>query len=75
LVYWREAVWSVARRAREVAGVAAGCGAQRTDGLCKANAVDLVVLVMVVLVVTCAETSILLCYLQLCNEDYRWWWR
>lgn len=32
-------------------------------------------LVMVVLVVTCAETAILLCYLQLCNEDYRWWWR
>jgi transmembrane 9 superfamily protein 2/4 len=32
-------------------------------------------LVMIVLVVTCAETSILLCYLQLCNEDYRWWWR
>lgn len=32
-------------------------------------------LVMIVLVVTCAETAILLCYLQLCNEDYRWWWR
>jgi hypothetical protein len=32
-------------------------------------------LVMVVLVVTCAEISILLCYFQLCNEDYRWWWR
>jgi transmembrane 9 superfamily protein 2/4 len=32
-------------------------------------------LVMIVLVVTCAEVSILLCYFQLCNEDYRWWWR
>lgn len=32
-------------------------------------------LVMVVLIVTCAEISILLCYFQLCNEDYHWWWR
>lgn len=32
-------------------------------------------LVMSVLVVTCAEVSILLCYFQLCNEDYHWWWR
>jgi transmembrane 9 superfamily protein 2/4 len=32
-------------------------------------------LVMIVLVVTCAEVSILLCYFQLCNEDYHWWWR
>lgn len=32
-------------------------------------------LVMLVLVVTCAEVSILLCYFQLCNEDYRWWWK
>lgn len=32
-------------------------------------------LVLIVLVITCAETSILLCYFQLCNEDYRWWWR
>mmetsp|Transcript_23891 Transcript_23891/g.35055 ORF Transcript_23891/g.35055 Transcript_23891/m.35055 type:complete len:644 (+) Transcript_23891:68-1999(+) len=32
-------------------------------------------LVMIVLVVTCAEISILLCYFQLCNEDYHWWWR
>lgn len=32
-------------------------------------------LVMIVLVVTCAEISILLCYFQLVNEDYRWWWR
>jgi len=32
-------------------------------------------LVMIVLVATCAEISILLCYVQLCNEDYNWWWR
>jgi transmembrane 9 superfamily protein 2/4 len=32
-------------------------------------------LCMVILFITVAETSILLCYLQLCNEDYRWWWR
>lgn len=31
-------------------------------------------LVMIVLVLTCAEIAILLCYFQLCNEDYRWWW-
>ena len=34
-----------------------------------------VFLVGIVLFATCAEISILLCYLQLCNEDYRWWWR
>lgn len=33
------------------------------------------VLVLIVLVVTCAEISILLCYIHLCNEDYNWWWR
>ncbi len=32
-------------------------------------------LVMIVLTVTCAEIAILMCYFQLCNEDYRWWWR
>lgn len=32
-------------------------------------------LVMLVLVITCAEVAILICYFQLCNEDYRWWWR
>jgi transmembrane 9 superfamily protein 2/4 len=29
----------------------------------------------IVLLITCAETSILLCYFQLCGEDYHWWWR
>ena len=32
-------------------------------------------LVLVILVVTCAEIAIVLCYFQLCGEDYRWWWR
>lgn len=32
-------------------------------------------LVVIVLVVTCAEVSILLCYFQLKFEDYHWWWR
>jgi transmembrane 9 superfamily protein 2/4 len=32
-------------------------------------------LVMIILVATCAEITILMCYFQLCNEDYRWWWR
>lgn len=32
-------------------------------------------LVMVILLVTCAEISIVLCYFQLCAEDHRWWWR
>jgi len=32
-------------------------------------------LVVVILVITCAEISIVLCYFQLCAEDYNWWWR
>jgi len=32
-------------------------------------------LVFIILVVTCAEITIVLCYFQLCSEDYRWWWR
>jgi len=32
-------------------------------------------LVFVILVITCAEITIVLCYFQLCSEDYRWWWR
>jgi transmembrane 9 superfamily protein 2/4 len=31
-------------------------------------------MVVIVLILTCAEISILLCYFQLCSEDYRWWW-
>ena len=32
-------------------------------------------IVLVILVATCAEITIVMCYFQLCNEDYRWWWR
>merc|ERR1719453_2830474 len=32
-------------------------------------------LVLLILLITCAEISIVLCYFQLCNEDYHWWWR
>mmetsp|Transcript_5884 Transcript_5884/g.8551 ORF Transcript_5884/g.8551 Transcript_5884/m.8551 type:complete len:674 (-) Transcript_5884:340-2361(-) len=28
-----------------------------------------------ILVITCAEITVLLIYLQLCGEDYQWWWR
>lgn len=32
-------------------------------------------LVFWILVITCSETTILLCYFHLCAEDYHWWWR
>ncbi|GAB2215867.1 hypothetical protein Droror1_Dr00020272 [Drosera rotundifolia] len=32
-------------------------------------------IVLVILIVTCAEIAIVLCYFQLCSEDYLWWWR
>ncbi|XP_043255737.1 transmembrane 9 superfamily member 2 [Colletes gigas] len=32
-------------------------------------------LVFLILVITCSETTILLCYFHLCAEDYHWWWR
>merc|ERR1712203_725385 len=32
-------------------------------------------LVLMILIVTCAEISIALTYFQLTSEDYRWWWR
>jgi transmembrane 9 superfamily protein 2/4 len=32
-------------------------------------------LVFLILVVTCAEITVVLAYFQLCAEDYRWWWR
>merc|ERR1719235_2146072 len=32
-------------------------------------------LVMLILIVTCAEISIALTYFQLTSEDYNWWWR
>jgi transmembrane 9 superfamily protein 2/4 len=32
-------------------------------------------LVWVILIITCAEITIMLTYFQLCSEDYNWWWR
>lgn len=32
-------------------------------------------IVLIILVVTCAEITIVMCYFQLCNEDYRWCWK
>lgn len=32
-------------------------------------------LVFVILIVTCAEATILLVYFQLVNHDHQWWWR
>uniref|UniRef100_A0A0D3H328 Transmembrane 9 superfamily member n=1 Tax=Oryza barthii TaxID=65489 RepID=A0A0D3H328_9ORYZ len=32
-------------------------------------------LVFIILIITCAEIAIVLCYFQLCSEDYMWWWR
>jgi len=32
-------------------------------------------IVLVILAITCAEISIVMCYFQLCGEDYNWWWR
>mmetsp|Transcript_3504 Transcript_3504/g.6697 ORF Transcript_3504/g.6697 Transcript_3504/m.6697 type:complete len:619 (-) Transcript_3504:88-1944(-) len=32
-------------------------------------------LVLVILIITCAEISVALTYFQLTTEDYHWWWR
>ena len=29
----------------------------------------------IILVATCCEITIVLCYFQLCSENHRWWWR
>ncbi len=31
--------------------------------------------VLLILGASCAQNSIVLCYLQLCAEDHRWWWK
>jgi len=31
--------------------------------------------VFLILIVTCAEISVVMTYFQLCGEDYHWWWR
>eukprot|EP00906_Rhabdomonas_costata_P031132 RCo043992 len=32
-------------------------------------------IVFLILIVTCAEITIVMIYFQLCSEDYNWWWR
>eukprot|EP01064_Diplonema_japonicum_P012041 TRINITY_DN1951_c0_g1_i1.p1 TRINITY_DN1951_c0_g1~~TRINITY_DN1951_c0_g1_i1.p1 ORF type:complete len:664 (+),score=148.89 TRINITY_DN1951_c0_g1_i1:74-1993(+) len=32
-------------------------------------------LVFLIMIITCAEISIVVTYFQLCYEDYTWWWR
>jgi transmembrane 9 superfamily protein 2/4 len=32
-------------------------------------------LVLVILLLTCAEITVVMAYFQLCCEDYHWWWR
>ncbi|KAI7868325.1 hypothetical protein BDF14DRAFT_1795404 [Spinellus fusiger] len=32
-------------------------------------------LVFVILILTCSQVTILMCYFRLCNEDYHWSWR
>eukprot|EP01089_Gocevia_fonbrunei_P014850 TRINITY_DN4180_c0_g2_i1.p1 TRINITY_DN4180_c0_g2~~TRINITY_DN4180_c0_g2_i1.p1 ORF type:complete len:634 (+),score=120.22 TRINITY_DN4180_c0_g2_i1:94-1995(+) len=32
-------------------------------------------IVLIILVITCAEITVVMCYFQLCAEDYHWWWR
>ena len=32
-------------------------------------------LVYLILLITCAEITVLFTYFQLCSEDYHWWWR
>jgi transmembrane 9 superfamily protein 2/4 len=32
-------------------------------------------MVLMILAATCAEVSMVMCYLQLCGEDHRWWWK
>ena len=32
-------------------------------------------IVLIILIISCAEISIVMCYFQLCGEDYGWWWR
>jgi len=32
-------------------------------------------IVFVILIITCAEISIVMCYFQLCSDEYHWWWR
>jgi len=39
------------------------------------NNFGFLLLVFMILIITCAEITVLLCYFQLCDENYHWWWR
>merc|ERR1712070_550863 len=32
-------------------------------------------MVFVIIIITCAEITIVMCYFQLCHQNYHWWWR
>merc|ERR1711920_288245 len=32
-------------------------------------------LVILILMISCAEVAIMMCYMQLSAEDHQWWWR
>jgi len=32
-------------------------------------------IVFIILIITCAEITVVMTYFQLCSEDYHWWWR
>lgn len=34
-----------------------------------------ITVVVIVFTVACSTTSMVMCYCQLCNEDYKWWWK
>ncbi|XP_014229117.1 transmembrane 9 superfamily member 4-like [Trichogramma pretiosum] len=36
---------------------------------------EVLLLVIMILAVSCSQISIIMVYIQLCKEDYRWWWR
>merc|ERR1719203_2114494 len=37
--------------------------------------VGFLLLVIIILVISCAEVGIMMCYMQLSAEDHQWWWR
>jgi transmembrane 9 superfamily protein 2/4 len=39
------------------------------------NVFGFLLLVFFIVIITCAEITLLFNYSQLCNEDYHWWWR
>lgn len=86
---WRDlAVWSSVHRVvlHYVCGVAPSGPQPPSSQLIHVPLIDCLCLqmyivfgflfiVLLILITTCAEITIVMCYFQLCNEDYRWWWR